>query len=215
MKRRRKSHPVSPQSLANLRPVVKGEARNPEGRKTMGAYISECLNQLAADPDITELELRKIAKDKTYEKNMRAAAHYYLLLMERPDIADFEVVLDGQKSLVELRNDGVDTAIVKKMKQKTRSIPNPAGGETTEVEREIELHDRSLDAFNVVLARTDGRPHETKEVEVNVSVSQLTDEELIARAAQLFGGVVESPIVDVPAIAAGQPEALPEQQSQG
>ena len=214
MKRRRIKHPVSPQSLANLRPAVKGEARNPAGRKTLGAFLSECLNQLAMDTDIREIELRKIAKNKLAEKNMRAAAQYYLMLLERPDIADYESVLDGQKSLAELRADGIDTALVKKMKQKTRSIPNPEGGETTEVEREIELHDRSLDAFNVVLNRTDGRPHETQEVDINVSVSQLTDAELIERAERLFGGASGSQFVDVPAIAAGQPEPVPQQPGQ-
>ncbi len=75
------------------------------------------------------------------------AANRLLAAMERSDLADFEPLLDGQMSARELRAQGVDTTALKKIKQKTRTIPPiEKGGEPTiEVEREIELRERAQD----------------------------------------------------------------------
>ncbi len=82
--------------------------------------------------------------------------------MEAGDIADFEPVLDGQMSLRELRTAGICTTVVKKVKTKKRSIPQgPDKEPIEEVEREIELHDRSGREFDRVLDRTDGKANQT------------------------------------------------------
>lgn len=189
-----------------------GESGNPKGRKSLGAYVSECINALATEQPSVE-ECRKRLRGKEISSNMRIALVRYVRMMEHPDVADFEPVLDGQKSLRELRTEGVDTAVVRKVKTKKRYIPNGDDPPVEEVEREIELYDRSGQEFDRVLDRTDGKPHESQEIEVNVTVAaeQLSDQQLIERAARLFASDPAKAIVDVPAVADGEPKALPEQ----
>jgi hypothetical protein len=92
------------------------------------------------------------------------AAQRMLRAIENPDLADFQDVIEGDKSLRELKRAGVNTAVIKKMKTKTKTYQN---GETpvTEVEREIELHDRSGSDVDRIVHNTDGSPSQAVKVE--------------------------------------------------
>ncbi len=145
-------------SLANLIPAKPGEIRNPAGRKTAGASVKEWMN-VYAEKDLSEQDLRKIAKDKGKGWSERAAAERMIRALEQPDLADFEPLLDGQMSLREIRAQGHDTATIKKVKCKKRSIPQKEGeSPIEEVEREIELHDRAGSELDRIMDRTEGKP---------------------------------------------------------
>ncbi len=136
-----------------LTPWQRGQSGNPNGRKTLGAYVVEWCNALA-NRGVNEKELRRLAKNRSCNGTLRIAAQRMLRLMEDPDMADFEPLLDGQKCMKELRHDGVDTRVIKKVKSKTRSIPQGDNPPIIETEREIELHDRSGDEFDRVLDKS-------------------------------------------------------------
>ena len=115
------------------------------------------------------------------------AANRILAAMERPDLADFEPLLDGQMSLRELRADGKDTALIKKCKAKRRIIPGRDGAESTEeTEREIELHDRAPAAWRDIIDDTDGKPSQTINVAAQVQV--------VGIIMEIVGGAVDVPV---------------------
>jgi hypothetical protein len=206
--------PVTEASLANLKPFKPGESGNPKGRPSAGAAVKEWINLLAGK-DLTEDDWWEILRNKKEPGNKRYAALHLIRGLENPDIADFEPLLDGQMSLRELRAQGFNTSLVKKTKRKERQIPQGEGQDPiVVVEREIELYDRSGNAFDRIMDRTEGRPRESQELDINVKVAaeQLTDQQLIERAARLFAGPPATAFVDVPAIADGEPKALSEQQ---
>lgn len=96
---------------------------------------------------------------KKGEGNWRPAAIRLLRTIENPDMADFEPVLEGQESLRESRGSGHDTSLIKKCKTKRRIIPQGKDKDPIEeVEREIELHDRSGVDFDRAMDRTEGKP---------------------------------------------------------
>lgn len=141
----------------------KGQSGNPKGRPSIGFTFIEHLNRLG-DMNLSTDELVAITKNKKAGFLDKAAAHHCLMAGERPDIADFEPALDGQLSLRELRNQGIDTSTIKKTKAKVRSIPDGSGGTIHEVEREIEVHDRSKAAMSLILEHTNGKPVRAIEV---------------------------------------------------
>jgi hypothetical protein len=143
----------------------KGTSGNPAGRApNAGSTAREYVNQLVVDR-IKEPELRRIARDAEEEPAKRAAAVRVLRWMELPDLADFEPLLDGQLSLRELRSQGVDTGSIKKVKTRRKVLRKPDGDiEGEEVEREVELYDRSGEDFDRVCDRTDGRPTQRLDV---------------------------------------------------
>lgn len=140
----------------------KGESGNPAGRKTAGAYVREWLNVLA-EKELSESELRAIARDKAAPWTKRTAAERILRTLEAGDLADMEPVLDGVETLTDLRNRGINTEVVKKMKVKTRTTDDGA----REVDREIELHDRAGEDFDRILDRTLGKPAQAIDVTSN------------------------------------------------
>lgn len=141
-----------------------GESGNPKGRTSAGASLKEHVNSLF-EADLTEDELRKIAKDRKAGVQRRSAANRLLNLMERGDLADVEAFLDGSKTLDQLRTDGVYTDTIKKAKVSKKTFKTE-GGDDVEVEsREIEFHDRSGEEFDRISDRTDGRP--TQSVDLN------------------------------------------------
>jgi hypothetical protein len=152
-----------PSSRANLIPIKPGEVRNPEGRKTAGAYIKEWINSFACQ-ELSAEQLKKIARDPKAPVTKRAAAERMLRTVEAPDLADFEEVLQGESDLRTLRQKGVNTEAVKKVKTKTRTTEGKDGGATTEVEREIELYDRAGVDFDRVVEHTAGKPSQAVDV---------------------------------------------------
>jgi hypothetical protein len=161
---------VHPNSLANLIPPQPGEVRNPTGIRTAGATLREQCNYLATQ-DLTEQDLRRIARDQSLPWTRRAAANRILRTLEAPDLADFAGLLRGENSLEDLRAMGVNTEAVKRFKQRTRK-QMVGHGEEAEVEevidREIELYDRSGEDFDRVTNHTDGTPKGTVDQTIHV-----------------------------------------------
>ena len=123
------------------------------------------LGHINAMVDLTEEELRKVARSKKNPWSQRTAAERMLRTMEASDIADFAGLLRGENNIEDLRAMGINTEVVKKFKQKTRIIPTGEGKETEEViDREIEFHDRAGEDFDRLLDRTNGRPTQAVEV---------------------------------------------------
>lgn len=141
-------------------PWPKGTSGNPKGRPSAGLTIKEWVNYLN-NQDLNREELLKIIRKGEGPKT--SAAIRVLRSREHPDMADVEAVLDGQSSLKELRTAGYDTGIVKKIKVKRRLIPNGDNPPIEEVEREIELHDRSLEETKAIIDYTDGKPKQLNE----------------------------------------------------
>lgn len=141
-----------------------GQSGNPKGRPTAGATAREHLNALAA-AGLTEAQLRRIATDPKADGIRRSAAVRILRTFEHPDPADMEDMLDGRVTLRQLRQRGFNTSAIRKVKVKTRTLRDAEGNDAgVEVEREVELHDRSGAEFDRVFDRTEGRPRQQVDV---------------------------------------------------
>ena len=137
-----------------------GQVANPRGRAaSAGTTIREWLNVFCWK-DLTEAQIRKIARDPKASWAKRAAAERALRTIEAGDLADLEPCLNGSKTLAELRGDGINTTVVKKAK--ARAYTTKQGAVT--VEREVELHDRAGAEFDRVCDRTEGRPTQRMEM---------------------------------------------------
>lgn len=141
-----------------------GQSGNPDGRPSAGMTIKEWINKMGAE-DLTEAELRKVARSKSAPWTKRAAANRILRTLETPDMADFQDACDGVADLKSLRDAGLNTEVVKKMKVKTRTIGGGHGEEpVVEVERELELHDRAGEDFDRIMDRTEGKAKQVSEI---------------------------------------------------
>src|SRR5437773_9047869 len=118
-----KQHPSGPGRKGDVPPAEHrfklGQAANPNGRAaSAGTSIREWINSFAAH-DMTEAQLRKIARDPKAPFTKRAAAERLIRMVEAGDMADFESYLDGSKTLDELQKAGINTEVVKKAKART------------------------------------------------------------------------------------------------
>lgn len=153
-----------------------GQSGNPAGRPCAGATIKEHINVMAA-AELPESELRGIARDARAPWTKRAAANRILRTLETPDLADFQDAVDGVADLQSLRDSGLNTEVVKKMKVKTKTYKDPTTeSPVTETEREIELFDRAGEDFDRIIDRTAGKPtqHNKSEVDLKADV-QITE----------------------------------------
>lgn len=147
-----------------------GVSGNPNGRKTAGASLCEWLNSFA-EQELTEADLRVIARDVKAPWTKRAAAERVLRTMEAGDVADMGPLLDGSMSPEQLREAGINTAVIKKIKTKTRTLYRGNEAEGVEVEREVELHDRAGVDFDRIADRTAGKPINRVDVAGEVDVT--------------------------------------------
>lgn len=156
-----------------------GQSGNPKGRPAAGAVVLEHINALTSC-DAIEADLLKIVRSKKEPIARRMAAKRLLAAIEHSDLADFDSVLAGEVKLSELRDGGVDTSVVKRIKSKSRVNHDANGDPETVIEREIELHDRSAGGFDQVLDRTIGKPTQALNLEqksdINITVSYVGDE---------------------------------------
>jgi hypothetical protein len=143
-----------------------------------GLSLREEVNRLmAADP--TEAELRSLATATATGVRRRAAAIELLALLEIPDIADFQPLLEGKKTFVELRDAGINTRLIKRFKKGEHGP-------------ELELHDRASSRFVQVVEQTDGQA--TKRVaQVSDGAGVMTPEKLVRMAEVILacGGTVD------------------------
>lgn len=151
-----------------------GQSGNPKGRPTAGLTIREHVNQLAVE-DLTEDELRKVARDKKVGWTKRAAAERALRTMEAGDISDFAGLMRGENNLEDLRAMGINTEVVKKLKSKSRKVQVGDGEVEEIIEREIELHDRAGQDFDRVVNQTDGNPTQPIEAEVKGEINEVSE----------------------------------------
>ncbi len=187
----------------NLKPPWKqGDVPNPKGRPSAGINAQEWLNALQDTP---EDELRRIASNKQESPIKRGAANRLLLFIERTDLADFEEVLDGAQSLKQVRESGINTEVLKKVKVKTRTIPGRNNeADTIEVEREIELHNRSGEEFDRICDRTDGKPNQRMTHDGDIGLRTQADglseaDQIIGELRKLLGAAAERADQDPPA----------------
>jgi hypothetical protein len=80
---------VHPNSLANLKPPLPGEVRNPLGRKTCGASIKEHINLMG---DLSEAEIQAVSDDEAAPIAKRIAANRMLSALAVAD--DFDRICD-------------------------------------------------------------------------------------------------------------------------
>lgn len=157
-----------------------GETGNPGGRPSVGASAKEWMNILDEKVQQGELDedgLRAVARDKRMPPSKRAAATRLLHMIESSDLADYDDLCDGTTTLSKLREKGVNTAVVKKIK--TRRLYDKDGKDTG-VEREVELHNRTGEDFDRVLDRTVGRPTQEIVAHHDGSIRSLSDGETAA-----------------------------------
>jgi len=173
---------MNPKSLANLRPAKPGEVRNPVGRKSAGACVQEWYNILS-EKGLTQDQLRKMAKDNRIPWAKGMAAYRMLRARESPDLADFEPVLTGEIGLQQIRKKGIDTSVLKKIKTKTRTIPQKDGEPLVEVEREVELRDTSLAESEAIMDRTVGKA--TQDLNISGTIEELDDATLLERGREI------------------------------
>lgn len=128
-----------------------GQSGNPAGRKTLGATVKEWLNSLRLASDA---KLKRIADSARYPSAKRAAAEQ-ILHMRMARMAAYERLVNGTATLEDLERDGIDTSLVKKVKERQEL---DARGNVVAVTREIELHNVAGEAFDRVCQTTDGRP---------------------------------------------------------
>lgn len=164
-------------SISNLMPPWKpGQSGNPLGRPTAGLTIKEHINSIAAS-NLTRDEIFEISKNPKEAWSRRVAAIRMVRSVEDPDIADYEDYLGGQINLRELRASGVDTRPIKKIDETERRIPQGRDLDPIiEIERKLELHDRSSADFDRVMDQTVGKPSqqisvdEKKDIQITVNV---------------------------------------------
>lgn len=190
---KRKRGPKTPEgkarAIANLNVIEPGEVRNPNGRKAAGLYVTEWVNVLANEPEST---LRKIVRDVSLPTTKRMAAKRLLNAIESTDLADFEPLLKGETSLQKLRESGIDTSVVKKIKAKSKVNLDADGEPETVMEREIELHDRSGDDFDRILDRTVGKPKQETTITHDGAIRTTAEgetaaDQVIARLREALG----------------------------
>lgn len=171
-----------------------GQSGNPAGRPpNAGASLREWVNTFAAK-GLSRKQIEAIARDDSVPWPKQAAAIRVLRTTEAGDLADMQPFLDGDASLDQLRERGVATAVVKKAKQRTRTVTDDAGRTETTVEREIELHDRSGEDFDRVSDRTEGKPTQRVDVKHDGSIRTTADGAL--EAASLLAELRESLGID-------------------
>lgn len=120
---------------------------------------------------MTETELRKIARDPAEKWSKRSAAERMIRTLEAGNIADFAPYLDGDKTIGDLQQAGVNVEVVKRAKTREKVYTDRDGTIEKTYEREIELHDRAGADFDRICDRTDGKPSQSVEVEVKTPVT--------------------------------------------
>jgi hypothetical protein len=148
-----------------------GQSGNPAGRKTAGALVKEEINSMAL-AGLTEQQIKFEARDPKNTWQRRMAAEQMLVGLEHGDIADFAGLLRGENTIEDLKGMGINTEVIKKLKQKSRKVPVGEGQIEEVIDREIELHDRRGAEFDRVCDRTDGKPNQPVEVVNGVPVMQ-------------------------------------------
>ena len=95
--------------------------------------------------------------------------------LESGDLADLQPVLRGEKTLEQLRAEGVNTEVIKKFKVRSRVIKVGDGQTEQQIERELELHDLSGSDFDRIVNTTDGFPTKKLQLSGDTDPSRTAD----------------------------------------
>lgn len=156
----------------------KGQSGNAGGSSTAGAITRNYMNRMARR-NLRESKLRAIIADKSKPDLMRSAAEKILHSRTHTNLAAFDPWIKGEMTLSQLEAEGVDISVVK-----SASI--------TKEGRRIELYDKAGENFDRIVEHTDGRPSQTKDINVNVFLRTPdaradAGNEASARLRSLFG----------------------------
>ena len=141
----------------------KARARQMGAENLSKRYIRENIDSRMAEAGITAERVQRALAEMAFAN----------------DVADFEPYLQGGMSLEAMRDAGLNTALIRKVKVKSRILPGEEA--ETEIDREIELYSRdsALDKLSKIL----GIYIERRELDVRNRVEGgLSEEELCRRA---------------------------------
>lgn len=169
-----------------------GQSGNPAGRPAAGASLREWVNTFD-QKKLSRQQLLAIARDDSQPFARQAAAIRCLRTTENPNMADFEPLLRGTQTLEELAKAGVDTSLVKRIKERRKAVVEDDEHIADEIERDIELHDRGGEEFDRICDRTDGKPRQVVDVHAKPAVirtpaeAEAAVDTILARIAQIIG----------------------------
>lgn len=158
--------------LSNLVPPYKpGVSGNKGQRNTAGAIITNHLNRMGRQ-GYSAKKLRKIQRNQGQPQLKRAAAERLLRMVDGVSLLDFEKYIDGKCTLEELREEGVNVDVIKKVKARIRRY-DMDGKPVEEIIREIELFDRAGEETDRVQDRTEGRPAQAVNVTGTIQITEI------------------------------------------
>ena len=132
--------------------------------KNVGLTIIENLNTWA-DRRLVRRDLENIARSNDATFSEVIGAVQALHASEYTDMADFEELCEDGMTLKKLRDLGVNTAAVKKLRVKTTSRTTHDGETIVETTKEVELHERATESFREIMDRTNGKAIQQMTVE--------------------------------------------------
>lgn len=135
---------------------------NPGGRRPIGSSVRDWMNILQGASRAT---LEKIAKRPGRGSAKVIAAVRVLRAMEHPDVADYDAITEEGLTAAQARAKGINTAPIKRVKVKRRTIEREGQEPIVEIEREIELRDTALQESEFVTNQTGGTPTKTINVQ--------------------------------------------------
>ena len=163
-----------------------GQSGNPSGKpRAAGWSIRERVNQLV-EKDLTEKELRQLARNPSSGCTVRMAAERILRAMEFGDLSDFAGLMRGENTLEDLRAMGINTEVIKKIKSKTRMVPIGHGKVEEVVEREVELHDRAGAEFDRIVNQTAGNPMQPIEADLKSGIRPEVTEDQVQKLMDIL-----------------------------
>lgn len=159
---------VAPPVHSRFKP---GQSGNPRGRPNAGASIRDFLNEMG---EWTPDQIKAVLNDPKAPATKVMAARTLFDALESPDMAVYEDLLNGSKTLEQLRAEGINTGHIQKY---TRRVA--ADGTVTVT---ITLKDRSDRVIDRILDRTAGKPRQALQVEapnqIGVRIELITREEM-------------------------------------
>lgn len=146
----------------NLAPLfAKGNPGGPGRKPNAGHGAIEWFNSYCY---MTEDKLRGIVSDVTLPMIQRRAAREVMDMMERPDVADFLPVIKGEKTLAELRLEGIRTESVKRLRISDNG------------KIDLEFHERDITSFQGIIDHTHGKPTQRIETTGSFEISTPVNE---------------------------------------
>ena len=124
--------PPPPGAIINARggwvlPQQKGIKRPPKKTATAYSEAKDVIRHRMKVGSMTFEDVQKASRDHA-DLAFRAAALDWMQATEQADLADFDTAFTGDKSLSDLRKEGVNTSLVKKFKVK-KSTKTGLGGD--------------------------------------------------------------------------------------